>query len=105
MLLNSAERLLRTTSWIGEGLQGHLRVGLADLPGGILQAPIEFVRSGRPTEIESSCAHVNSSRELMILSRNAAGEERARHCGGAKDGPGPHERRFGVHVNLFMNPC
>jgi len=37
-------------------------------------------RSGRLTEIESLCAHVNSNRDLMILSRNNAGHERARHC-------------------------
>jgi hypothetical protein len=65
------------------------------------KAGIQLVRSGRLTEIESPCAHLNSNSDF--LSRNIAGEERARNCGGAKDGPGTHETCFGVHVNLLVN--
>src|SRR6202040_3381356 len=62
----------------------------------------ELVRSGRLSEIESLSAHVNGNNDLMI--RNTAGEERARNCGGAKDGPGPQDSCLGVHVNLLGNP-
>src|ERR1700733_6866870 len=84
------ERLLSTALWVGDGLQGNPHVRLADLPRGILQALVELVRSGRLTEVEPSGAYLNGDSELRTRSRNIAGEERARDCGGAKDGPGTH---------------
>ena len=98
------ERLLIATFWIGGGRQVDPVPMRAGHPRSMAKARIELVRSGRLSEIESLSAHVNGNNDLMILSRNTAGEERARNCGGAEDGPGTHASCFGVHVNLLVNP-
>src|SRR5437763_15085318 len=85
------ERLLIATFRIGGGRQVNPVAVCAGHPRSTLKASIELMRSGRLSEIESLSAHVNGNRDLMILSRNTAGEERARNCGGAKDGPGPQD--------------
>src|ERR1700676_5402570 len=72
-------------------------------PRSMLKSPIELLRSVRLADIESSCAHLNSNCDLMILSRNIAGEERACNYGGGKDGTGAHDPCFGAHVNLLIN--
>src|SRR5882762_11583330 len=86
-----SERLLIATFRIEGGRQVDPVAMRAGHPRSLLKASIELVRSGRLTEIESLCAHVNSDSDPMITSRNIAGEERARNCGGAKDEPGPQD--------------
>src|SRR5882672_6296089 len=98
-----SERLLIATCRIEGGRQVDAVAMRAGHPRSLLKASIELVRSGRLTEIESLCAHVNSDSDPMIPSHNVAGEERARNGGGAADGPGIHASCFGVQVNLLMN--
>src|SRR5881275_542902 len=86
-----SERLLIATFWIGGGRQVNPVAICAGHPRSTLKARIELVRAGRLTEIKSPGADVNGNNDLMILSRNTAGEERARNCGGAKDGPAPQD--------------
>src|SRR6202043_1321954 len=99
-----SERLLIATFRIGGGRQVDPVAMRAGHPRSTLKACVELLRSGRLTEIESLSAHVNSNSDPMIPSHNVAGEERARNCGGAEDGPGTHDSCFGVHVNLLMDP-
>jgi hypothetical protein len=98
-----SERRLIATYWIGGGRQVDAVTMRAGHPRSMLKACIELVRSGGLTEIKSLCAHVNSNSDPMIISRNIAGRQRARNCGGAEDGPGTHDSCFGVHVNLLKS--
>jgi hypothetical protein len=98
------ERLLIAALWIGGRRQADPVATRAGQIRSILKAHIELVRSGRLTEIESPGAHMNGNSDLMIPGRNVAGEKRARHCGGAKDGAGTYVSCFGLHVNLLMIP-
>jgi hypothetical protein len=97
------ERFLTATLWVWGGRQADAVSTRAGHPRSMLKACIELVRSGGLTEIKSLCAHVNSNSDPMIISRNIAGRQRARNCGGAEDGPGTHDSCFGVHVNLLKS--
>ena len=69
-----SERLLIATFWIGRRLQADPVAMRADHPRSLLKARIELVRAGRLPEIESLCAHVNGNNDVMIVSRNIAGQ-------------------------------
>src|SRR5438105_15847015 len=86
-----SERLLIATFWIRGGRQVTPVAMCAGHPRSTLKARIELVRAGRLTETKSSVADVNSHGDWSVRSCNIAGEERARNCGGAKDGPGPQD--------------
>jgi hypothetical protein len=73
------QRLLVTRVLVSYGLEVDPHAMRADYLRGMLKAGIELVRSGRLTQVESSCAHPISNSELLILSRNIAGDERARN--------------------------
>src|SRR4029077_21257988 len=58
-----SERLLIATFWIEGGRQVDPVAIRAGHPRSTLKAPIELVCSGRLTEIESPCAHVNGNND------------------------------------------
>src|ERR1039458_9824616 len=71
-----SQRLLVTSVLVCYGLEVDPHAMRADYLRSMLKAGIELVRSSRLTQVESLCAHPISNSELLILSRNIAGEDR-----------------------------
>jgi hypothetical protein len=66
--------LLIASVFVCYGLEVDLHAMRADHLRSMHKAGIQLVRSDRLTEIESLCADPISNSELLILSRNIAGE-------------------------------
>src|ERR1700677_1259525 len=90
--IGGADRLgecfLVASALVGYGLEVNPHAMRADDLRSMLKAQIKRVRSRGLIDIESLRRHPISNSELLIFSRNAAGEERPCKNGGANNGLG-----------------